>query len=287
MYRTRTLTACALAFAALTMGCAEVPPLTADSGSQFVAPGMDDLVRTDQAVTLRTRFVLAGVETVDPTSTEDVVALSQLFVNVGAIFLDPADDSSVAFSSRNPFELNFDAAAGTTDIYGPELQLPVAGDFFVSIQVEPNDVVVSDDKADDAGHSLVVHGEYTERSEVDLAGDEPSPLPWEPKDMQSRRSLAETHDFTYRSSAVARIQLGEIQLREKGAYELVLTVNVADWLRDDVLPAVRVHVETAGDDAEVPERFDEAVDFVESVVDDEGAGVHSLVGDIGIGTRQY
>ena len=278
MRTSRHIAICTLAAAALLAGCAETPPI-ASSESQFDDPGMRDIARTEQAVTVQTRFIVSGVNDLRDDAGEQLANLEDLYVNVGAIFLDPADASSIAFSSRDPFALHFDIAAGETDIYGPEFQLPYAGDFFVSVQVEPAGTVVSDDKDED-GDSLVVHGEFFQ-DPTQLRTDEPSPLPWDPKDVHSLSSV----DFTYRSDAVARIQLGEIHLREKGTYELVLTVNVADWLRDEVLPAVVDHHESLAADDE-PQRFDDEFDF-EGVFDEGGAGVESLVGDMGVNTRRF
>lgn len=264
-------------------GCAEVPP-TGAGGTQFELPGDRSVAVATQGVTVRTRFVLVGH---DALGTDDA-ALDDLFVNLGAIFLDPSDDSSVAYSSRDPFALQFDVASGQTDVFGPELVLPTAGDFFVSVQVEPGDVLVSGDKGASGSDSVVARGRYLERSDVDLAADEPSPLPWQPKDMQTRRSIVHTVDFTYRSDAVARIQLGEVALRERGTYELVLTIDVTDWLREDVLPAVRdYHSAVAvARSADVRARLDDELDL-DASVDDPGAGVHGLIGGIGVGARRF
>lgn len=272
----------ALSAATLAVGCAEVP--VGDVNSQFVDPGSREAETAAQGVTLRTRFELQGFEDV-----EDAYALDALAIHIGAIFLDPSDAGTTSFSNRTPFTLEFDPAAGRTSIAGPDLALPYSGDFFVAVQLEPADVSLRDSKIVVATSSVVATGTYAQSLTVDLAADEPSPLPWEPK--STDRELHQQLPFTYRTNAVARLQLGEVQLREKGVYELVLTVNVADWLRDDVLPVVQASIET-DDEGRVPQRYDaggQAVEDanVEGVLDDEGSVARALVGDMGIGTRRF
>lgn len=281
--RTRHLAIAALVASAALAACAETPAPVAED-SQFGPHDVRDIAQAEHGVTVRTRFILTGVRQLRDERGAELMALDDLYVNVGALFLDPADQSSVAFSSREPFDLSFDVSAGQTDIHGPEFELPFAGDFFVSMQVEPGGVLVGDDKADDDGGSLVVRGRYFDEIIDAVRADEPSPLPWDPKDVRATDAVA----FTYRSDAVARMQLGEVHLREKGTYELVLTVNVEDWLRDDVLPAVRAHRASITDDeGAAPARFEDDELDVDTVLDEAGSGVESLVGGIDIGTRRY
>lgn len=281
-YRLRPWLLSALSAATLAVGCAEVP--IGDVNSQFVDPGSREAETAAQGVTLRTRFELQGFDDVS-----EAYALDALAIHVGAIFLDPSDAGTTSFSNRTPFTLDFDPSEGRTSIAGPDLTLPYSGDFFVAVQLEPADVGSADSKIDVSSNSVVATGTFSQTLTVDLAADEPSPLPWDPK--STNRELNQQLPFTYRTNAVARLQLGEVQLREKGVYELVLTVNVADWLRDDVLPVVQASIVT-DDDERVPQRYDagdQAVDdaHVDGVLDDEGSVARALVGDMGIGTRRF
>ena len=269
-----------IAATALFAGCAEVPQTAGftTSGDGTVSGSV-----SQNAVTVQTRFVLSGMDEV-----QSELMLDELFVNVGSLVLDPSDGDGIAFASREPFELQFDVARGEIDLRGPDLELPYGGDFFVSVQLEPGAVEVDANKDHEEEGSLVARGHYY--VEADINADEPSPLPWEPKGMQRSRSLTQHVDFVYRSDSVARIQLGEVSLTESGDYELLLDVRVASWLEQDVFPRVldeRERRESVGDD--VPTSLDGTDDVasVDSVLDEGGEGLEGLVGDMGVGARQF
>ncbi len=264
-----------LLIGACLAACAEVPAV-GEGNSQFT--DSTEFETAQQGVRLQTRFVLVGVDGVQAD-----FGLEHLAIHVGALLLDPSDGGDTSFASREPFELAFNVAAGRTDIQGPEIVLPFAGDFFVSMQVEPASISNTDSKELDADNSVVAHGYCGHGEDSGVDADEPSPLPWEPKSTDNLRA------FTYRSDRVARIQLGEVQLREDGAYELLLTVNVSDWLREQVLPVVEEQARVA--DAAAPDANDDEPDVenaaVETVLDVDGASTRSLIGDIGLGTRRF
>ncbi len=260
------------------MGCAELPETAGYGTDDSAAENGTDV----QAVTVQTRFVLSGHDNV-----ESELMLDQLFVNVGSLVLDPADGESIAFASRDPFELNFDVARGDVDLMGPELQLPYGGDFFVSVQLEPTATEIDSDKADDDEGSLVARGHYW--FDVDVVADEPSPLPWEPKGSRRSHNLTQHVDFIYQSNSVARIQLGEVSLTDSGEYELLLNVRVDDWLEHDVFPRVLDERERRDGEGNIPTRLEgtDDVDLDEAVLDEGGEGLEGLVGDMGVGARAF
>lgn len=266
----------ATAVASMT-GCAELPQ---SAGFESSAHGADDST-VRQGVTVQTRFALSGLENV-----QSEVMLDQLFVNVGSVVLDPTD-GGIAFTSGEPFGLSFDVARGTTILDGPALELPYGGDFFVSVQLEPGAVQLSDDKADDSDGSLVARGHYY--ATADIQADEPSPLPWEPKGREWSRNLTEHVDFVYESHSVARIQLGEVRLTGTGDYELMLDVRVGSWLEEDVFPRVLEERERRTETGDVPTSLEGAEDVAdaEAVFDEGGEGLEGLVGDMGVGARRH
>lgn len=268
----------ALGTSLLAMGCAEVPETVGHSPSE----SSTEDVTAVQAVTVQTRFVLSGHDNV-----ESDLMLDELFVNVGSLVLDPADGESIAFASRDPFELSFNVANGDIDLLGPELQLPYGGDFFVSVQLEPSATEVSANKAADDDGSLVARGHYYFEAEV--VADEPSPLPWEPKGSRRSANLTQHVDFVYQSNSVARIQLGEVSLTDSGEYELLLNVRVGDWLEDDIFPRVLDERERRDSRGDVPTRLEgtDDVDLEEAVLDEGGEGLEGLVGDMGVGARAF
>lgn len=253
--------------AAMLAACAEVPPAD-DVSTQF--PGQT-VASATQAVSLQTRFRLAGADDV-----ETDFGLENLTIHVGSLLLDPSAFDGTAFATKDPFVLAFDVASGEVDISGPDILLPYVGDYFVSMQVEPS---TTSQIATDHG-SVVAEGFYG--ADDGTKGDEPSPLPWEPK-----TDTAQLHDFTYRSDAVARLQLGEVSLQEDGTYELLLTINVSDWLRERVIPSVRDQAQRAADDAEDAEAPDVEHVVVTGMTDPDGAGTRALIGDIAVGTRRF
>lgn len=261
-----------------TVGCAEVPQSAGFASSELPNGG----ATSQQGVTVETRFVLSGLEGV-----QSEVALDELFVNVGQVVLDPSDGDGVAFASGRPFGLSFDVARGAVELDGPTLELPYGGHFFVSVQLEPGAVQVSDDKGDDSDGSLVARGHYYTAAEIEA--DEPSPLPWEPKGGQWSRNLTEHVEFVYESHSVARIQLGEVRLTGTGDYELVLDVRVGSWLEDDVFPRVLEERERRTEEGDVPTSLGDTdgVTDVEAVLDEGGEGLEGLVGDMGVGARRH
>ncbi|MFT6395924.1 MAG: hypothetical protein ACJAYU_000666 [Bradymonadia bacterium] len=268
----------ALGVSLLAMGCAELP----ETSGLSAAESQSERTTAQQPVTVQTRFVLSGHDNVDSE-----LMLDQLFVNVGSLVLDPADGDGIAFTSHDPFELNFDVASGSVDLMGPELQLPYGGDFFVSVQLEPSATEVGSNKAYEDDGSLVAYGHYY--VEPGMVADEPSPLPWEPKGVRRSYNVTQHVDFVYQSNSVARIQLGEVSLTDSGDYELLLNVRVGEWLEDDVFPRVLDEQERRDSRGDVPTRLEGTgdVDLDEAVLDEGGEGLEGLVGDMGVGARAF
>ncbi|MFT4704453.1 MAG: hypothetical protein ACI81R_002158 [Bradymonadia bacterium] len=273
--------AIALATLLFTPGCSDEPRETNANGS--MTPEATGGRGAEQALTIRTHFVVEGLDAVG-----DRVGLERLYINVGALLLEPLDGtSSVTFSNREPFALEFDIASGEYQIAGPEMQLPYGGEFAVMVQIEPRDTELSGDKDASDYSSVEVDGHVLVMSEVDPGnpeGDEPCPVPWMPGDKSNElcRSYVQEVPFSYRIEEVARVHLAEIRLDDQGEYDLTLRMSVGAWLADDVLPAIedltRQGRQTDGW-AAIDLNDSEGADMAQSILGD-GFGIERLVGDI-------
>lgn len=252
-------------------GCAHE---AASSGSAVPS----DLPATqEQAVRVALQFRLE-----DPASI-DAVEVEQVFLNVGAVFLDPLDGpGDTAFASRQPLALVFDPAAGDFEIQGPELFVPKAGRYAVSLLLEPGEIV-GRAAGKDPGDALSVgiEGRYRAGSVI---ADEPSPLPWRPKSFGQLQVEDAWHPFAFRSTDAIRMQLAELQLDDGGNYEIAVVVRIDEWMRESVLPAVEAVV-TAQERNERP-----GVEPQTAVVDGSlgnGVELHGLLGDMAVSARRF
>lgn len=254
-------------------GCVEAGWMPGtEPGPEANAPG----AQASAPLVVQTQFVLGDVDGFDD------LELDEISVNIGAIFLDPVD-GAVAFSTRTPLHVHLDLAAGERTFAGPSLALPFGGDFGVSVQVEPPEI--TDGKALSARDSLVVSGRYLAIDEPDL--DEPSPLPWRPKNLQTSTSIERSVPFTYRSGAVARLAVGEVALDDAGSYVLTLRVDLEGWIRDELVPSL----DAASDDHSRPvvtARLPDDSGVAElQVLEDHGSGLEGLIGDIDVGAQPF
>lgn len=269
---------CIVLLSALAGGCAVDATRPAETGTSSDG---GEVAGVEQGVHVRTRFVIADIDAIPEN-----VALSGLTLNVGAVFLEPIGSSQrdVTFANRTPVTLDFDIEHGRLALSGPSLYLPWGGDFAVSVQVEPADTLVDDRKDGHASSSVVATGVWTQRHTVtDVVADEPSPLPWRQKErLQRPVEIVSPVDFAFRSDSVVRIQLAEVSLAENGDYELTLSLRLADWLRESVVPALEVEAErTIEPFAEFDSLRAISVD-VDNDVESEAYGIEALVGDIDV-----
>jgi hypothetical protein len=243
--------------------------------------GAGDVAATEHSVQVRTRFVVTDLDQLP----EDI-DLSRLTVNVGAIFLEPIGGSerNVSFANRTPVSLDFALADGDFSLPGPALELPWGGEFAVSVQVEPPNTELDDDKAASGTSSVAVAGMWTQHHVVtDLVSDEPSPLPWREKSrLLDPIEIASAVEFEFRSQSVVRIQLAEVALADSGDYELTLSIRLADWVRESVMPALQVEADRRLD----PVRAFDTVPMLDVDVDNsveaDAYGIEGLVGDIDV-----
>ena len=271
----RTPTALAALFTAASIallgGCAD--PI--DGGDERTIVDGDGESTTETRTDLlevRTRFVLEGIDDLDSA------VIDRLYVNVGAIFLDPIEraEGGVSFANRLPFSLDFDVDSRTRTIDGPTMYLPFGGDFVVSLLLEPQQVGEGD-------LTVEVEGAYLEEADFvnnSFRSGEPMPLPWRTNSFHANtdRSLQQYVDFRYRSNRSARIELDSIELSETGQYDMTLTVNLGDWIDQIVLPAVQQRGSNPFQvvlDGEV---------LVENEFYEAELGIESLIGDIGVST---
>ena len=241
---------------------------------------------SEQGITVRTTFNVEGLD------AESAVEVDSLFLNVGAIFLEPIDEdrNSYTFANREPFELDFALNDGVASLSGPEMQLPFGGDFAVAVQLEPagGEGPEKDFVADRL--SLSVEGSWTHIMHVGgLDASEPSPLPWREAEETDAKALddivlLESVPFAYQSDRAARIYLDDVSLADDGSYELVMTVRLGDWVYDTVIPALEQQV--ANPDLMTIELIDTEGVQLEAVLDEQGLGVEGLVGDMGVRAEQ-
>lgn len=273
----RTLALLLSLVSALFMGCAESGD---SSGSGEQANG--DAQRTEAfPVEVMTRFVVEGTNDLD-----ERLHVDRLFMNVGAVLLDPVDGAAASFSSREPLGLEFDLSEGVAEQYGPDLLLPYGGAYAVTVQIEPTEVDVIRSKEAQPGSSVEVGGVYfVESPEPAVDEDEPSPLPWTPKEADkpgesdAAHSLAaDTVPFSYTATDVVRFRLDEIQLDDEGQHVLTFVIRLDEWLEGDLLPALEQQDAERHPLQQLDVDAAQGDDDFERQVDGERVGFDALIG---------
>lgn len=258
--------------AILSSGCmAEV------GSNQSTAASPPPVETQEQTVTVSLRFHLEELELLDQ------VDVTTIYLNVGAVFLDPIDGmSETAFASRQPFALVFDPASGVVALDGPEMAIPRGGRFAVGLLLEPGETVGTGQAKQDGEHlSVGLDGRYRRGS---LIADEPSPLPWRPKSFDRIDLADDWRSFSFRSSDALRVQLAEVTLEDNGNYELEVTIRVNDWMRESVLPAIDAVVSAEpGSAQDGPERPAAIIDGTVG----ENVDLHGLLGDMAVSARRF
>lgn len=278
MSNARSMMPVALLAVAMATGCAEDVTATPSASTDVHTEAGDSKV--EQGLTVQTRFEIVGWD-----DAADVLDVERMYLNVGAIFLEPVTDGSAAsFANREPFALEFRPTEGGVSQLGPEMILPHGGTFAVSVQLEPTTTMDGDKDADDAASSVVVDGRWTPSTPSSSSEErrfEPSPLPCIPKEADGRIP------FSYASDAVARFQVEEITLEGDGVYELVVTLRVGAWLDETVVPALENEVtrqRRSGDLERFAANFFELVD---SRAEGDTVGIEGLFGGMDVTTRRY
>lgn len=278
MTKRRTWLPVTLLAVALAGGCADdvvsapssSPADSADNGGSKV----------EQGLTVQTRFEIVGWD--DAASVLDV---ERLYLNVGAIFLEPVEDGAAAsFANREPFALEFRPEDGVVSELGPEMILPHGGTFAVSVQLEPASAVDPDKDADDEAASVVVDGRWSPGTPSNTSDErrfEPSPLPCIPKEADTRVP------FTYSSDAVARFQVEEITLEGDGVYELVVTLRVGGWLDETVVPALENEISRQRRRGDLEQYAVNFFELIDAAADGDAVGIEGLFGGMGVTTRRY
>ena len=285
-------------FSFLFMACDEADSeiIILEDNSDF---SEEESVEPEEDTTLRvnTMFVLEGLD-----SLPNNLSISSLYMNVGAVYLEPLteEDGGFSFANLDPFSLHFDLSEDA--IIGPEMVLPFGGDFVVSMQLEPS--------RDDARPTVEVEGSITrlrghEKSSEDQDPEadpmplpwreadpmplpwretDPMPLPWReadqtplPRQEEAQSDNIEMIPFTYQSNQIVRITIDDVTLSEDGSYELLLAIRLNNWIDEIVIPAVQ-----SQHDIDIPEENEEAVVVVEEV-----AGLEGLIGDINLSANIY
>lgn len=258
----------------LLVGCAD------EQGMPTVDPRTtSDVVTSEQPVRVSLRFHLEGVDDVD------AVALSDVFLNVGAVLLEPIDDTSgSAYASRQPFGLAFAPAHGVLDLDGPSLELPAGGAFAVSILIEPGERALYEPKDGDDAISVGLDGEFL--TTTDPHADEPSPLPWRPKafglPLDSDRERWQA--FSFRSDDAMRMQVADVRLEQGDEYVLHVSVRLGDWLRESVLPVLTASSDNAVVDTPAADVDEDEITVVDGTLA-EDVELDGLLGDIDIWAR--
>ena len=256
-----------VAGAMLLGGCSDDLLRGPNDGPERLPDEVTNVDGSESPLTVRTRFIVDGLDDI-----ADGVHIDSLSMNVGAIFLDPLTDQDTGFSfaNRHPFNLDFALSDGFLEEAGPEMHLPFGGDFVVSVQLEPDD---------EQEVTVEIAGAYVETVEVEDGMDrtEPMPLPWRNRARTpSDRRLQQVVPFTYRSNRVARLQVADISLDQYGDYELVITLEIDNWVEETVLPAVQSR-QARSFEAHFNDRLN-----VENVTVEEGVGIEGLIGDMGV-----
>lgn len=275
----RTLSALAATALLSFAGCDESSTPTAPSEQ----PGANTERTAELPVEVATRFVVQGTNELD-----EHVVVDRLFLNVGAVLLDPVDGAAASFSSRDPLGLEFDLTGGDTDLFGPDLVLPYGGTYAVTVQIEPTEVDVVRSKQAQPGSSVEVGGVYFTDGDTPLVdGDEPSPLPWIPKDndkpgdaLQQRSEAADTVAFSYTATDIVRFRLDEIRLDDAGRHELTFVIHLDEWLEGDLIPALEQDEDRRHPLQQLDVDAAQNNDELERELDGDRVGLDALIGGI-------
>lgn len=246
-----------------------------------------------QPVFIAPVFVLDGLDELPRR-----IHLDTLHLGVGAIFLDLIDESDdgVIYANETPFQLHFDIENGQVVAEGPLMVLPRGGDYQVSLQIEPRpflrnrpeDSIRSlQDNPDEA--SLVVTGTVKDSSWSDDDDDEEEPIPdtWLPEGFEDVHRLTRTTSeipFAYHSDRMVRFTIDNVQLIGGSSIELVMQLQVGDWVVETIQPAL----DNALGDMSREELEDplEGRDInLNEQLDEMGDGMDSLIGGMDVEVR--
>jgi hypothetical protein len=243
-------------------------------GGPGVGSAGDEASLMRQPVFLQPIFELEGLD-----QLPDNIRLDELHLGVGAIFLDNVDsEDGMAYANQTPFQLHFFIQDGQIVVEAPPMTLPQGGRYQVSVQIEPqaleldNTIRAASLEGDSEESSLLVSGRVTE----DDGDKEPAPLPWRPTSLEDAGGLqedAKVISFSYRSARTVRFTIDDVLLEGGRRNELVLQLQLAEWVTETVSPALS---QALGDRTEIADqRLDQDISLTEHT--DEG-GMDGLIG---------
>lgn len=237
-------------------------------------PGVDTGVGVvEHGVRVRTQF-----EITDLDQLPEDIDLSQLMINLGAIFLEPIRDGDrgIAFANRTPVTLDFSFIGGDFVLPGPVLDLPWGGEFAVSAQIEPINTA--------NGASIVTTGTWTKQHIIaNIADNESFPITHNNfLHLLDPIEIAIPIEFEFLSSSVVKIQLAEVSLTDDGECELTFSIRLADWIRESVVPLLESEVGSGPYSIDAPNVIPilDVVDIVNTNVYD----IENLIGDTNVST---
>lgn len=184
------------------------------------------------------------------------VLLRDLYLGVGEIRLEPLDEGyeGLVYVTRTPMVLHFDLDHDGVTIKGEPVTLPHAGEYLISIGLEPLGVTSGDEASQVlSGKSMRIDGMMarysTPTSEDKTAAGEPVPLPWRVLGEEDEASPAEAPvnwvPWTYSSSQASFVTLNDVHFTEDVEQTLIIAFDLSAWL-DGVLAPLDEVVDARG-----------------------------------------
>ncbi len=225
-------------------------------------------------------FAISGVG-----ELPDDVFIEDLFLGIGQIELEPLDgDRDIVYVSRDSVFLAFDVGSGQLSVVGEPMTLPHAGNFQISIPLQPVNVL-SGEWTDLSGTSMQINGLVAEFAPITggpglVSSGEPTPLPL--REGGAERPVRWVQ-WTYRSERSVMVRLDDVHFDDVAEQRLRITFDLSSWLDDAIAPITQTVIEQSVDgdaDHDVERESDDAESRIDvsDDVDERGTGIEELTG---------
>ena len=241
-----------------------------------------------QSFEVTPRFQLEGLDRL-----ADEVFLKELHLSVSEVRLEPLDEGrdEVVYITKRPMFFHFDLASEETILEGAPISLPHAGEYLVSIRLEPSANPSDELEFKDVleGRSMRLDGLLA----LEELSDEPMPLPWkvQSEEFNLPDSLLSKPvnwlPWTYSSQRSTYLPMNNVTFNSEEHQTLVISLDLAQWLEGALDPLQQAVMEVDGELASgSPEGIDrlDAID-VSSDVEEKGSTLESLNGSSEVESR--
>ena len=220
-----------------------------------IEDGPLNTITAKQAVVVVPEFGLANVDRI----SEDM-AIDKLGLSISELRFEPLQtDGSLAYTTREAIQLDFDVSADALRIESAPIELPEPGRYLISMRLEPND----EERLD----TFSMTGTVREQLGADRTGQNsdgrPQPVPFD--DMNE----SEWTPFVYSSRRTVFYTFNDVELNS-GEQSLSFDFNTSDWsleVVDSISKAVRNTGVSSEDGVDVTKTVDGSGDGIERLME--------------------